>query len=395
MTHKTHYENLKVANDAPSDVIRAAYKALSHKYNSDRNQSAEVLRQLELINASNSVLSNPVKRAEYDKWLLEQSSVEVEKKKSFNKQSAKKTKDVFDDNSEIIIGKESDVVSLKNKNNGKRWVIYTGIGLSVLIALAWFGFANDGPENNDNKAQNTNQPELVENKPNSSSITDTTLGNGTAAGAEFKPDVTSIDIPAHDKVDLGKFIGLWQSSASAAQQSLNISKKSNNSIVFKLNAKTGQSISGVYGIADFQNSYALFFNEEYGCSIIFTIKSNMLQVSTSSCQEYHASGVATGVVFDGLYTKPGSIDVTKKTPVSKSNSKQLKATADTATQQPVVLPESVKNVPKLYKFSAKVKDAQGNVSDIELMAKDKDAARAIIRDFRGNPEVLKLKQLKK
>ena len=42
-----------------------------------------------------------------------------------------------------------------------------------------------------------------------------------------------------------------------------------------------------------------------------------------------------------------------------------------------------------------VKDAEGNVSEIELIAKDKEAAKAIIRDFRGNPEVLKIKQLKK
>jgi len=35
---RTHYDNLKVARDAPHEVIRAAYKTLSQKYHPDRSQ---------------------------------------------------------------------------------------------------------------------------------------------------------------------------------------------------------------------------------------------------------------------------------------------------------------------------------------------------------------------
>ena len=34
----THYDNLKVARNAPIEVIRAAYKSLSHKHHPDRNR---------------------------------------------------------------------------------------------------------------------------------------------------------------------------------------------------------------------------------------------------------------------------------------------------------------------------------------------------------------------
>ena len=33
----THYDNLKVTRDAPTEVIRAAYRALSQQFHPDRN----------------------------------------------------------------------------------------------------------------------------------------------------------------------------------------------------------------------------------------------------------------------------------------------------------------------------------------------------------------------
>ncbi|MCS6804710.1 MAG: DnaJ domain-containing protein, partial [Blastocatellia bacterium] len=33
----THYDNLKVARNAPPEVIRAAYKTLSQRFHPDRN----------------------------------------------------------------------------------------------------------------------------------------------------------------------------------------------------------------------------------------------------------------------------------------------------------------------------------------------------------------------
>ena len=67
----THYDNLKVARDAPPEVIRAAYKTLSQKYHPDRHgNSAEAIRIIQIINIAYGVLSDPAKRREHDEWIL-------------------------------------------------------------------------------------------------------------------------------------------------------------------------------------------------------------------------------------------------------------------------------------------------------------------------------------
>jgi len=49
----THYDNLKVARDAPPEVIRAAYKTLSQKFHPDRNSgNAEAARIMAILNTS-------------------------------------------------------------------------------------------------------------------------------------------------------------------------------------------------------------------------------------------------------------------------------------------------------------------------------------------------------
>lgn len=71
----THYDNLKVTRNAPPEVIRAAYKTLSQKYHPDKhpgNPDAE--RVMALVNASYQVLSDPVKRAEHDRWIAREES---------------------------------------------------------------------------------------------------------------------------------------------------------------------------------------------------------------------------------------------------------------------------------------------------------------------------------
>lgn len=66
----THYDNLKVARDAPPEVIRAAYKTLSQKYHPDRNgNSPDAIRVIQLINMAYTVLSDPDKRREHDEWI--------------------------------------------------------------------------------------------------------------------------------------------------------------------------------------------------------------------------------------------------------------------------------------------------------------------------------------
>lgn len=393
MTNKTHYENLKVAKDAPSDVIRAAYKALTNKYNTDRNSDAESQKLLEIINASNAVISNPIKRAEYDQWLVEQESAKLKKNivSKTSKSTQKAIQQNLDDDNEIIIGTDSDVIAYKNNINAKRWLIYLAIGLVTVLALAWIFTANIAEDNSGNESLVDKQSNISDVTLSQASLPDPAAENDYST--QSSSDITAIDIPAHDKANLNKFIGTWViQQPSSAQNTLEISKKSDRTLVFQLNSKAGQSAGGAFGIADFNNGYALFFNEEYDCSILFTMKSNLLQVTTNSCQEYHKKGVT----FDGFYIRPEArIVETSPAPVANSEPVEAEPEVETTLQPATLPPVVVKKQPKLYKYVATVKDAEGAVSEIELIAKDKEAAKVIIRDFRGNPEVLKLKQLKK
>lgn len=69
-TIRTHYDNLKVARNAPPEVIRAAYRVLAQKYHPDVNpDNPEAARIMSIINTANEVLSDPVKRREHDEWI--------------------------------------------------------------------------------------------------------------------------------------------------------------------------------------------------------------------------------------------------------------------------------------------------------------------------------------
>lgn len=63
---RTHYDNLKVARNAPKEVITAAYRALSKKYHPDLNSDPDATRVMSIINVAYEVLSDPSKRVEYD-----------------------------------------------------------------------------------------------------------------------------------------------------------------------------------------------------------------------------------------------------------------------------------------------------------------------------------------
>lgn len=68
---RTHYDNLKVSREAPPEVIRAAYRALSQKYHPDLNKSTDAHRVMQILNDAWSVLGDPQKRASYDERLTE------------------------------------------------------------------------------------------------------------------------------------------------------------------------------------------------------------------------------------------------------------------------------------------------------------------------------------
>ena len=66
----SHYENLRVARNAPPEVIRAAYRALSQRYHPDLNPGdADAARVMSLLNVAYATLSDAVRRQEHDEWL--------------------------------------------------------------------------------------------------------------------------------------------------------------------------------------------------------------------------------------------------------------------------------------------------------------------------------------
>lgn len=68
----THYDNLKTARNAPDEVIRAAYRALSQKYHPDKNPRPDAARIMAILNTSYAVLSDEVQRRRHDEWIAEQ-----------------------------------------------------------------------------------------------------------------------------------------------------------------------------------------------------------------------------------------------------------------------------------------------------------------------------------
>lgn len=68
----SHYENLKVARNAPTEVIRAAYRVLAQRHHPDVNQSPDSDRIMRLLNEAWEVLGDPRKRAAHDAWIAEQ-----------------------------------------------------------------------------------------------------------------------------------------------------------------------------------------------------------------------------------------------------------------------------------------------------------------------------------
>ena len=67
---RTNYDHLKVARDAPPEVVRAAYRALAQKYHPDRNAGdLDSARAMVLVNEAYRVLSDPRLRFEHDQWI--------------------------------------------------------------------------------------------------------------------------------------------------------------------------------------------------------------------------------------------------------------------------------------------------------------------------------------
>ncbi|MBB6097554.1 molecular chaperone DnaJ [Deinobacterium chartae] len=63
-----YYELLGVSRDASPEEIKRAYRALALKYHPDRNKEADAQERFAAINNAYAVLSDPEKRAHYDRF---------------------------------------------------------------------------------------------------------------------------------------------------------------------------------------------------------------------------------------------------------------------------------------------------------------------------------------
>ncbi len=68
MTDEAHYQALGIPTDASADDIKRAYRQMARKYHPDVNTSAEADAKFKAAGAAYDVLSNPEKRAAYDRF---------------------------------------------------------------------------------------------------------------------------------------------------------------------------------------------------------------------------------------------------------------------------------------------------------------------------------------
>jgi curved DNA-binding protein CbpA len=70
---RTHYDNLKVARNAPDIVIKAAHKALLQQHHPDKAKDKEAAERItRILNEARETLLDPAKRKQHDLWIKEQ-----------------------------------------------------------------------------------------------------------------------------------------------------------------------------------------------------------------------------------------------------------------------------------------------------------------------------------
>lgn len=152
----THYDNLKVTRSAPPEVIRAAYKSLAQKYHPDRNpNNLDASRIMSIINTSYSVLSDPIKRDEHDKWIDEQFI--TKNKAAVQKKEQPPPSKIEPESNTKITFTEILVHILRN------WIVYGIIG-----AVLWVLIKDDGGSANNSEGLHVlNDSNSSANKENS------------------------------------------------------------------------------------------------------------------------------------------------------------------------------------------------------------------------------------
>ncbi len=83
MANVTYYDILQVSENASTEVIHMAYKALAKKYHPDANMDdPSATQRFQRLQRAYETLSDPVRRLEYDKYLAQQKAEQAEQSHS-------------------------------------------------------------------------------------------------------------------------------------------------------------------------------------------------------------------------------------------------------------------------------------------------------------------------
>lgn len=133
---RTHYDNLKVARNAPQEVIAAAYRSLSKMYHPDTNKGGDAERIFKIINKAYEVLSDTHKRSEHDKWISEMelaSDAEIESEKA---EPVYHSSDYIPPEEPIIKNRTKIAVAPKDKTVIKILWVFLAV---VISSIVFFG----------------------------------------------------------------------------------------------------------------------------------------------------------------------------------------------------------------------------------------------------------------
>lgn len=395
-TGHSHYRTLNISPDARPAEIAAAYHALKQKCLAELSPNADATRFMNAIDTAYAVLSDPVKRASYDRSLHAQDAGYPSSRQSATatRQPPPATPRASSIASQIASNAPAVPASETGNHGSMRWLGLASLALALIAALAWYVFADEiaGTEAGMAEAQ----PGVSATAGADSATTPALASDGMHGpggnNAKKSGEATELTAMAYDPAPIDQFVGSWQGrNETGAQQALAISLKSGSDLVFRLKTKAGSSIGDIVGVAKYADGSARFFNEEYGCTMVFTRSAEFLNVMTGGCQAFYQQGAG----FDGSYAKPAPPKPVSTKPAAKDTGAKITAyTVKETAPKPEAAQEKppAANPGKLYRYVATVKDANGKTRRIELVAADEKAARAILRDFRGNPEVVRIRR---
>ena len=136
-----YYEILEITNNASDEVIKASYKALVKKYHPDNGNNLSISKDISLINEAYEVLSNPIKRREYDKKIKVDNTkfddnINLKKNENAESYSSSKFGKLFKN-----IGKEIFNM-IDQKNNEIQNAYFEGYGLNNYELVKYFQDSN-------------------------------------------------------------------------------------------------------------------------------------------------------------------------------------------------------------------------------------------------------------